>query len=399
MNSKLSFQEHELKGKGVLEAAVRIVQSVHELPEPHTGQILLTFRGETDAFDIYPDVQLDWRRALRAALDRGWDVIHLQRLTKEPLVNPCHAREILARLAGKGSYLSYYFHEASGGLKPPHDFLIVPGYGAIIAFATLQSEYVDAALFIDNPEQVRVLTDHFSELRKHTKSLLTFHAAGDISGYEAIIVAEQKPGHQFLVQPGLPFSTRPSSWLRPDSKWALGHQRLGVDVTKLIDLYKQRSSDTEEHIKQHRSLFICSKRAVEDLRKNGWYGRSGVFDEDKKDRIEHLENTVRILETYANYELALVDKTQEDLLSPIFWEVITGTEIGTERTLLMEVAVTDPYGNPSEAIIEVTEPTLMQSFHTYFLDLWSRVNAQSKDKREVISWLRSQIDLVPQEGN
>jgi hypothetical protein len=117
---------------------------------------------------------------------------------------------------------------------------------------------------------------------------------------------EEKPGDRFLAQKELSALLRPTSWLQYDSKWAQGHEAIGLPAKQKIDCYWRCIKALEAQIQTYHFRDICSSQALKDLVDSGEYSRDGVFTEGEADKAEHLRNIISILEKYDNYEIALV---------------------------------------------------------------------------------------------
>ncbi|MHB1162036.1 MAG: hypothetical protein ACYC3V_17155 [Chloroflexota bacterium] len=113
-----------------------------------------------------------------------------------------------------------------------------------------------------------------------------------------------------------------------------------------------------------------------------------------EDRVEHLENLLALLNSFDNYQLALpTDSEAKEHLSPNFWGVKWGVD--GDPAVLMEVGPTEDGGEESILGLEILEPLTCAAFRDHFLDLFDhKLSPLSKDKREVIAFLQSQVDWL-----
>ena len=291
---------------------------------------------------------------------------------------------MLRLLGARGAYSVRRFSPL-GSPTPPSDFLTIPGRLAVQFFATEQSGYVDAAIFLDDPEQVAVLTTHCQRLAAQTTPLLEAFLPGTLRPYEVITEVEEELGNRLLVQQELSALTRPDSWLHRDSRWARTHQERGLDAQKLIDLYRRRRRAMEVQVQRYHFRDTCSQTAIERLSKAGEYARNG---ENLSEQREHLKQVIWVLETYRNYEIALADSTEEKLVSTAFWAVKAG------QAVLMEIPGPIIDDRPAWTLLKLVDPLVTDAFRQYFLDRWGNIGL--KDKGALIPWLRQRIALFPE---
>jgi hypothetical protein len=349
--------------------------------------ILLSFQGATDPFDKAPKLRNKWWRALKTASERGWKIRHVIRLNENARRILTLVGDIIENISAGSDYTPYYFRQY-GSLKPPYDILVVPGQGSMQLFATKQPDFVDTAFYTADPLLTQALSEYFGQLARPSciSPLMKMYpySAGSLAFEEVITRVELQPADRFLVQAHLSALTLPIEWLDAESKWAQAHKAVNFDqakIVRLVDLYKQRVKEFYKQVDHYLFRDICSKRAVENLRDYGEYARIGVFTEDLPDCIEHLNNVIKLLE-YPNYELALVDESQEHFIPLAFWLV-------KANTVLLD-AVTERKDNASGQV-EITEKETVKGFYDYFMYLWTNIKEENRNKTEIIDWLQKQV--------
>jgi hypothetical protein len=369
----------------VIEATIELIASAGT---PQQGdEILLSFQGEPEVLDKAPTLRQAWWQALRTATDQGWKVTHLLRVSEEPVQILNLAKEIIDNISLRSDYNPYYFHQY-GALSPPYDILVVPGQGAMQFFATEQPDYIDSAIYTPDPQFNQItqtLKGYFRQLVAPGKAspLMKMYAKNMVSSYEVIANFELAPGGRFCIQQSFSALTRPESFLREDGKWAQAIKALGADQSRLLALYRQRLKVFKKQLREYLFREICSKRALERLRDYGEYDKDAPNREDVPESIAHLENVIELLRhPDYNFELALVDKSEEHLLpSPAF--------ISKPHAVLL-ATVPAVEGNPF-AQIEMTEPKIVQGFNDYFTYVWNQIKEENKNKEQVIAWLKKQV--------
>jgi hypothetical protein len=367
----------------VIEVAIELITTAGSPQQG--GEILLTFQGVTEIFDKAPMLRQEWWRALRTATEQGWKVTHLRRISEDPVQILAFVEDIIDNISAGSDYNPYYFRQY-GALRPPYDILVVPGQGAMQLFATEQPDYVDAAVYTPDPLFTQTLSGHFRQLLAPSKArpLMKMYTSERLSFYEVITNLELELGGRFCIQPSLSALTRPKSFLSEDGKWAQAIKARSSDPAKLLALYRQRAKAFEKQVGEYLFRDICSKRAVERLRDEGEYDRQGLYLEDVPERIDHLENVINLL-ALPNYELALVDESQEHLLPLATFAV-------KPHAVLLDT-VPDVQGNPF-AQIEITEPKVVQGFSDYFTYVWNEIKEENRNKDRIIAWLQEQVTYL-----
>jgi hypothetical protein len=111
----------------------------------------------------------------------------------------------------------------------------------------------------------------------------------------------------------------------------------------------------------------------------------GVFYKKKEERIARLKEVIRILKENPNYELALVEETEEHLLPKASWEV-------KPQAVILD-ALPHTEGN-IWAQLEITEPKVVQGFRDYFTYLWNSIKEENRNRDKIIEWLEDQVAYI-----
>jgi hypothetical protein len=372
---------------GAQEVIERVIALIAAAGAPQQeGEILLTFQGAPDVFNKVPRLREDWWCALQTAAEQGWKVTHLIRISDDPDRIFSLAGDIAENIRAGSDYTAYYLRQY-GVLSPPYDILVVPGQGAMHLFATEQPDYVDTAVYTTDPAFTQALSNHFRQLLTPSKvsPLIKMHPAGTWACYEVMRDIELEPGERFLVQHELSAITRPLSWHTEESEWAQAHKAFGIDPSDVVELFSQRAKAFEKQVDVYSFRDIGSKRAVERQRDYGESTMLGVFYKKKEERIARLKEVIRILKENPNYELALVEETEEHLLPKASWEV-------KPQAVILD-ALPHTEGN-IWAQLEITEPKVVQGFRDYFTYLWNSIKEENRNRDKIIEWLEDQVAYI-----
>jgi hypothetical protein len=399
-SSEMTQVEGAVRGpQAALEAAIEILAtapSLRSLDDDDT--ILLTWQGEgaLDPFD--PPFGLAWTQALRGALARGWRARQIWRLNRDVSRSATLVKSMLD-LLGAGAYEPLFVpkHET---LQAPYDLLIVPNHAAVLFFATADSAAVDSALVTRDTQQIALFSAHFELLRKHAQPVLEAYTSAQATLFDEVLTQSEirVPGRYFVkYTPSL--MTEPAEWISKDSFWAermrdLG--RTGPALTALIEHQRERLMALLAHAESTEYRDICTMQAIEDIARHGWYLRNATYRPVKSapvaERREHLTNAIKVLRRYDHYQLALLDKREEDELKvtrETFWEILGG------QRALINARSLDAEDQPIDLNITLDEPSIVAAFVDYFESLWRRIDPEHRDKDFVIARLEEQLLAIP----
>lgn len=382
-----SHAESEKAPRGrqaVISAAINLLRN---LPPPEIGekspQILLSLQG-SDALAL----QEPLNAGLYAALCAGWSVSHCLRL-EENNRQSVRLIKFISNLLGTGRYHVWYF-KRDGKLSPLYDVLIVPTRGALIFFAADNADYIDSAIFVDDPEQVKILQDHFHQLTDKKEPLMQAYLPDQRRSYwEVLEEGELQAGGRFTVRTGLTGLTRPRDWFTEESSWMMKKYRT-KDIAWLAAHYQRRMQAFINNLEADyvfRDIYL--KHGIVQFVKTGNYSQhlpGGPISASPQERRDHLQNIIDLLNRYPNYEIALVDKDKEQAIVPLpFWEVT-----GKLRVLIATIC-TDEKEIPIKVDLVIREPTVVEVFSKHFESIWNQIDASNKDKEPVIAFLQEQI--------
>ncbi|MBI3978537.1 MAG: helix-turn-helix transcriptional regulator [Chloroflexi bacterium] len=409
--------------EAALRWATELVEDAAGEP-PHPGEpILFSSPTWADALDRHPDLAGRWWRALRAALEDGWDVVHVCRPDRDGARNLSLVTEMLALLGFAGHYQPYSL-PLSISRVVPCDLLIVPGQGAMQFLTTGQDLAVDAACFFCDGELLKVLRDHVEGLRSRATPMLRIYQrevqlAHDLRPHPDLLRyafahtrTDALPGDRLMVKDGLRSVTLPSSvfleWAR--RLRAIGGEEWTDWMRTLIENRLERIATFHDQLRELRFRDICSKRGIERLATAEQYAvddrwlRVQIASGDgrhvgtdplqvpatREERLKHLQAVVDLLKTYPNYELGLVDDPQATDLAEISWH-LKGSE--GEGTLFLDTWCPDGE-HRAEMSLEISQRDVVEAFRAYFWSLWESLPAPNRDKQQVIAWLEGHIARV-----
>ena len=362
-------------------------------PDPEKRDVLLTYQSH-DTFDALPDRFGQWLAAVRSALDRGFDLVHLLRLDGDTDRWSRIVEYILGLTGAAGRYRPYYFNMY--GVDPRgYDLLVVPGVAACLALATEQPGRIGAALVTSSPQEIDLLRAHFAVLQGQTRPLFRSFAESDgpLEWLNVLARAEDREGDLYAVGLELSPRTEPYSWHSRALGWLDSAGSLNLQA--LAEPRKRRLDSFYRHVESYRFREICPRSAVLRLARTGESISLGPNVRlSPADRMAHLENLIALLNTFENYELALPTESEDRAhLSGCSWQV--KCEIGGENVVHIDAPVPGKGGSRWPTWLETREPTVAAAFRRHFSELFEhRISPPSRNKREVILFLESQLQWL-----
>jgi hypothetical protein len=380
----------------VLGAAIALLESAPLSPPPQYREVLTTYQGR-GTLDGCAHHLASWLAALRGALQRGYDVVHLVTMDRAEGRSVRLVEHILRLCGTVGSYQPRFF-SWYGALNYPCEMVLVPGTGAMVCLGTEHSTQVNAALLLKDPRDIEVLRAHFAALRTETRPLFHSYSKPE-DGFRylnTMLRTEEREGECSFCSGSLSSRTQPYTWFQHDSNWARNLPSWGVsDPDWMIALQKRRAEAFYRNVTDYRFREICSKSAVVRLAREGRGGPLGPHaNVVVEDRLEQLENTIALLHTFDKYELVLLNAAEErDYITMNYLQIKHG--IRGDDVVWLDGWTPVEDGADRRMGLEILEPTMCAAFRQYFLDLFEhRISPASSDKREVIQFLEAQLRWI-----
>jgi hypothetical protein len=363
-------------------------------PPADVEDVVLTFEGPQSLPGLPPDLQRDWRRALRFVMNRrGWRVTHLLRLGEDRLRALALIPSFLDLIAPLGRYVPRCICQQTVPV-PPQDFMVVPGVGALLCLATRQASHIDAALFLPDGESLDVVRGHLDQLRIETPPLARSYPPLSLAFVEAVTRLEEADGDWCMVLDGLSGHTVPVAVLEERA------QALRTDdpehlaaASAFIRLQRRRLAAVRERLATYRFRDLVPRRAVERLVSTGIYAVDdfllalGCPPETPSQRERHLRALLDLLD-HPNYELALLDDDERERMGTTFFAAKRG------RGVLLDVWPSPPQSGKGSVDVEIPDPVTAEAFCDYVGSMWSQLSSESTDKSSVRAWLQRQIDRL-----
>ena len=386
----------------IVRAATELLRTLPPKPLPTTDVIFLTFQGDGDIFDVMPaDVKQDWDTALADAVQNGWNMVHLIRVTSRPermtriVENLLQNLHMLRKLGGR--YKPRYF-SAPIAIAPTSEFLLVPGHGMLEMTRPYGKRYVDSAFQYGCGERLDVVYEALEDIREQWSELLL----QPYQPYSAAFIAkitqvEALPADRILLMNGLSTLTLPDA-IHQERDNEMECMYRADDPTRadkahaIYAQHKRRAEIFERMAPEYWFRDVCSIQALEAYVEHGerapddWLRALGCKELLPHQRRAHLEHLLRMLETHEQYELGLMDTA-----------ISKGVLDGPFLLAKARGGVLLESGNPDtfEIGLESQEPNVIEGFYRYAQRIWESLPPSHKDKDWVCDQLKLCIERIP----
>lgn len=386
----------------IVQAAIDLVNKAPQVPPSQIKEIIVTFQGETDIFDLVPLLRREWRRALEGAMRRGWRVVHLIRQSEDLPRAMTVAEDLMQLLTGpRGAYLPLFMPLPAETSTPLREYVAVPEVG-ILELECSDGQHIDVAFSHQPGRQRELLHANLRRIREASIPIVSVFPSLSVEFSRAIADSESAEGHRCLVMNGLSELTIPLSIHQERAESILVKTSDPLTRQKVKDLLATRAQreaafERQVHRWQHRD--VCPMGAIQDYVKTGVYSPDDIFGAlgcpplTSAQRATHLKHLIHRLETCPNYELGLVDESVHDVsVYQTFWLVKAG------HVVLLECQSLTAEGREEETDLAISEPRVVDAFYEHFFRLWAHLGPVNQDKQHVVAWLKAQLAEIPQHG-
>lgn len=340
-------------------------------------EIYITFQSKTNYFEGIPELYSIWTSIIRILLENGWTIHYLYRLNKNTERSLKLVKEIIEWCGFSNKFFPSYFVKY-GIENPPADFIIVKGLGAMHCFGADSNDFIDRAFFYDQPESIDAIYKHVMKMYCQTRNLMTMH--NTIEKYwEVVTNKDSYPGDLFVQTSELYSLTIPISlWKKYIDRSIENEYERKLHLERLDKRIKLFYQD----IIKYKVRYFVDLECLLHMIKTGQYL---YFNEYQKPELEdiytHLQYIIYLLETYENFELGILTEKYAKLFQGVHWEVKSDTVI---------ISTFDLVNNNYIIHYTITEETMANAFHDYYLELWEQIPPKYKDKELVIAWFKEQ---------
>lgn len=386
------YHDHIDVIKGSMEvayAAIRLLSQAIKAPVPDDNKILITLNSKMNILLDDKFLRQELTQTLKDALSHGWSIIFQIRIN-DNVERTTEIIEIIQPLLSHGNIIIYY-HQASDENCAVSELCIVPSVGALFIFSSKADHPANTAFWYHEKECMEALASYFFQYLTFAKPLLRLYPSPKtIHFLNACAEAEEAPGDKYAFKNGLNTITMPLSlYERYISCCKLSEHE--ISLRKF--LHGKRLESFESQVNYYKYKDICPIESLEKLVKDKKYPMDEYYMLDNRilsneDIVCHLENLVKMLERYDNYEIAFVSEKDFEDLYNVCWEIKGHSRIFIESMNRGGLTSDD---SCTKRNYSSAEKHIVNGFRHYFLKIWDEIPTANKDKSNAIQFIKSLI--------
>lgn len=274
------------------------------------------------------------------------------------------------------------------------DIIAVPDLGALLCLSTAENTQVDNAFYFKNPSAVTILIKCFYQLMNAAVPLIRPYSDNtDLTSLRRLTEFEEQVGNRYLYTCSLNSSMIPFDLFHEYMK----RKGQSLEERKEAASYHQRRWNAFLwQIQHYRYKDICIKEHIEQMVTTYQYPFDDVYGLDKLsttpwDIKAHLENLIHSLECFDHYEMALISLKQMNSPHPLSWAVKENH--GVLHRFHSDVNLFKENNAPHHDLF-IDEFMTVHGFKEKYLDLWATITPLYKNKKDMIQWLKNQIQIL-----
>ena len=381
----------------IIFTAVQLLKETPITPSSEDNTILLTLNSDLTFLFDEKDINQFFMNKLYHLLHRGWHIICKIKLDNN-VSRTVKIIKSLQNLLAAGKLTIYYCKNASDHANET-ELCIIPGTGALFSFATHRKDQVDSAFLFRSNKIITMLSSRFFYDLHSAKLLLKSYPPQNSAEFQREFTeSEETPGNKYVLKGGLSTVTIP---LDLYERYLRQGNMTEQEISHRMLLHKRRLDAFEIQVKYFHFKDICFIESIYELVDK----RSYSFDEqyilshhlpNYGDIICHLENVISLLKNHHHYEIAFVSHTMFAPSGNINWMVKEKNSVLIETINQSHSVQCGSDCCCSEINYIISEKSVINAFHDYFLTLWDQLSIDSSSKKNTIAWLESMIQRCKQ---
>lgn len=390
--------------------ALELLQRAAQYRDPLPDQpIVVVSPAANGLFPPHTDRSGAWPRALQTVLARGWNVVQVNWLEQSDDDRLKLVTDMLDYFGFAGTFVPFSL-PLPRGAAAPYGLVAIPGIGALQLLPTRTDQYgqyaVYGALLTLDSGSVSVLHDYGLALRHRATPIITawewpsrlFQQDKPEQEWLDYITAVTKitmvPGDRYFVATGPSTLTDLAS-----GTWENGLRESKVDyavwepfVRAIRDNRFLRQTAFRDQVKSFKFREACKRSAIDQLAQGIAPENDALSSQSvgTAERTVRLRSIIDVLRAYPNYELALLDDEQPDLLANDSW-LVKGQP--SDGAVFLQTWFTRN-GERWKMFLEITDSSVITAFRDYFQFAWENLGDNARSKESVIAYIERAIDRI-----
>lgn len=330
----------------------------------------------------------EWVKSLHEAISNGWNVIILIRSLDSLVLTERFINSIIS-LVITGKLMIYYIKNYDN-ITIGDGLVVIPDIGVLSCFTDNSQPTINCGLYIRSKHAITIYQKHFQGIiDKYAQPIVNIFTNN--SDFDLHLTeSEDDIGNRFLYKNSFSIVTLPQHLYRK----ILDSKNYNTDYkVRSLDHYKKRLAAFVSNIRNYEYRDVYLSSSIKDLvrnRKFYLYSPEGIetITLDNQDLIEYLENVINILIKNDNYYIAFLPKNYHYNIDMDNFSCL----IKERNAIFLEAD--SHFTGKRKVQISITEPALVKAVYNYFTKLWKLIPPENREKAEVISWLRHQVDIL-----
>lgn len=386
----------------VITSAIAFLGEARHMPAPNQEPIIITSFHGADVFHRVPWLREQWMRALRSALDAGWDILHLYAENPGPARATRIVENLIHLLDASGRYDPAYIKRPQL-TSSPWEYIVIPQCG-VLKLMLPKTEEQPGCFLVRSGREHGQIVEQLSPLAAHSRKILTRTVPNAVGFSDQLAKAEELDGNRCLIMDGLSEIHVPFSVYEQRQQELLQKARSKKDgaelirLPRLLEIRQSRDEAFERELEQVRIRDITTRQALLRLVQDGIFSPTDRLRENgpltKPQRADVLEGLAERLEgNPRHYQLAVLEDATIERLYPrmprLFWMVKQG------HIVLMEMLHDVGERRNVEVDFSISDDSLVAAFYDHFeKTIWNQIPKLEKSRNAIVKWLRQEAHIL-----
>jgi hypothetical protein len=385
----LSSEDKIIMGyKNILQASISLLHQA-SLHKVNNDIIHISFNSNMYIPNYHSDL-MGFRDAILKALDSGWNVLFLLKLD-DSIPQAIHFIDFARPLINTGKFQPYYFKKYDL-FSTYEEFIVVPDIGVLLGLSNNTYSEMDTAFYFRNEIAINIFKKKMDAvISTHAQPLVKYYSIDHSMEYSAYLAEQENIiGRRILYKHDFSILILPENlYIKLLRKKNLEHD----DIHISLEFYKRRLQAFLSNIYHYPHTDIYTMDCINNLIKYRklylyLYNRLEIVHLKVEDVIEILKNLVALLEKYRNYNIVFITQKHNNTTgNMVFYCMVK------ERNAVVLEGYEYPNNIP-KVRLSIKEPILVKAFEVYFNEILAQISPINKDKKEIIHWIETQINLL-----
>ncbi len=373
----------------IISAGISLIETAAKQKSTKNDAIYITF-DNLDYTNFSNNKLIFWRESLLKAVENDWQINYLMKMDGHLNFMLIFIKCLLPLIKSKKvNIYSLDRYDSFPALRP---IFLASGIGAMSCFPSSKFSNVDSCFYIKNEAAIDIFKNYMDILIKtQAHSILNYYSQDKNDEYYNLLCEMMgKNGNQLY------YNTNLNIFLMPEELYKKLLLRNNLEENAILQsllYYRKQFNSLMLSLQNNKLKEIYLTESMDNLINhqflylNTYYGFE-LVELESEEIIEYIQNIIKILNGFDNYQVAIIHNTNEHFENM----KECNFTIKERQGVFFYIVKHSEYA--SEVRLSINEPAIVKAFEEYFNDLWSRISPINKDKKDIIAWLQSYIDVL-----